>query len=343
MGRNFKHRKVAIAILASLMTGAVALPLIASEAFYKDKSRGWFWKEKQPLPSEPPPPPLVELPIGGVAPTKEASADPKEPPTFSVKWFQQNYMSIFESAVDNPTPANMDKFRVVTRVMMDKASNATQLFRERAALDTDLDEQNRYPIASVMRSQMGTNINENTDTNLRYLSDKAFFWVFLDEECNFCGIQYSIINDLVKKTGLQVSYIVKQGKPIFGMNENDDVLPDVGHSENLNLKLTPSIVMVVPPQKFVVLTQGMLSADLLSERILLAAKSEGLLDNFRYAQTNPNVAGLLNPNQIKAMGNLDIKGADFDTRVREALRENVEQINAVRKKATHTVASKGSN
>lgn len=328
MGRHNSAKRVATAAVTAIVFASFTMPLIASDSFLRDKSRGWFWRETQPVepvPEEKKPEPVVQI----QSEAKPAEA-PAEPPTFSVSWFEKNYMKVFEQAVDNPTPETMDRWRMVTRVMLDKASNATQVFRERAALDVELDEQNRYPIANVMRSQATANIMRNVDANLNFLSEKVALWVFLDEECNFCGIQYSVVKELAAKTKMDVTYIVKQGKPIFGMNESDEVLPDLGHSERLGLKLTPAVVMVVPPEKFVVLTQGMLSADMLSERILLAAKNEGILDGHRYAETNPNVAGLISSDQIRSFANLDMKSPNFDTRIRDVLRKNIEQLNAAR-------------
>jgi len=63
---------------------------------------------------------------------------------------------------------------------------------------------------------------------------------------------------------------------------------------------------------------------------LLAAKNEGIIDNYQYASVNPNVAGLLTPDQINGLGDLD--GKNFASRVREALRENMDYLNATRKK-----------
>lgn len=316
-------------LFLSLMIGYVGFAAAEIDPFLHDKARGWFWKE--PIPQEEEPKKEEEKPNEPVVVIdNKKSENPKEPPTFSVEWFQKNYMSILYRAIDDPTPENVDKWRLATRVMLDKASNVVQVFRERLAVDPDLDEQNRYPIANVMRSQMQANLMRNIDSALNYLSDKMGLWVFLDENCNFCRIQYHIIKDLAKKTKLEIRYIVKQGRPIFGMSEDEEVLPDLGQSEFLNIKLTPAIVMVIPPEKYIVLSQGMLSADIISERILLAAKSEGLLDKKRYAETNPNVAGLITPEQINSLSDLKLDSPDFSKRIREIIRENMGELNATR-------------
>jgi len=317
--------------VAFVSAAALAMPLFAYEAFLREKQRGWFWREAQPLAEKEkmPEEPLAPPPAVVASPEPQATKE-EAPPTFSVKWFQKHYMDLFEKTVDNPTAENMDQWRLATRVMIDKASNVAQVFRERAALDVELDEQNRYPIANAMRMDMGRQLLANQSSAIKFVGTKAALWVFLDEECSYCRLQYNIIKTFVKEHDLTVSYIVRQGKPIFEMSEDEEVLPDLGHSEALGIKLTPAVVMVAPPDKMVVLTQGMLAADALGERLLLAAKHEGILSEDRYAETNPNVAGLLSPKQINSLGALDFHGPGFAKKVREMLRENISQINASR-------------
>ena len=333
--RTSFHRLLLRRLGVFSLSFAMTIPLFANEAFLRDKQRGWFWREEVLLPTAPAEEPPIEPASVSVEATPMESREQRaEPPTFSVKWFQKHYMGLFERAVDDPTPENMDQWRLATRVMIDKASNAAQVFRERAALDVELDEQNRYPIATAMRMDMERNLLENQDDTVRFIGTRAALWVFLDEDCSYCRLQYNIIKTLAKQTDLTVSYIVRQGKPIFDMTEDDDVLPDLGHSETLGIRLTPAVVMVYPPDKMIVLSQGMLSGAELSERIILAAKQEGVLDEDRYARVNPNVAGLLTPSQIQSLGAKDFHGPGFAKAVRAMLRENMDQINALRRRYT---------
>jgi len=311
-----------------LLTASIAIA--AQRGFLEDRGRGWFWYERVQTPPEPE---EVEGRVERAQP-QAVQTQPQAvqaPRTFSVEWFKQHYERLLVEAIDNPTPENVDTYRVATRVMLDKASNVAQVFRERLALDQDLDEFARYPAGTALRQHGEFLRSANVDAVMKYLSDKVGLWVFLDEECHYCEIQAGIAKELASKHGFYVSYIVKQGRPFGVLTEKDEVLPDLGHAQMLNLMMTPAVVMVDPANnKFVVLSQGMLARDQLEERILLAAKNEGIIDNYQYASVNPNVAGLLTPAQISGLGDLGSK--NFASEVRKALRENIDYLNATRKK-----------
>lgn len=224
-----------------------------------------------------------------------------------------------EAAIDDPTDANVDKYRYVTRVMMDKATNFSHKFQERAVLDAALDETNRFPISSAMRSDFYRQINQNKAHYMRKLAERAGLWVFLDAECSFCERQYPIVKRMAKEHGLYVIFITKQGGPIFDMKPDDEVLPDAGHSKVMQVSVYPATVLVAPPDKHVVVSQGMLSEDLIVDRVLLAAKHVGLLDEGQYAEVNPNYSGLLSPQQIAGLGAVDFSDPFFTRKIREAV------------------------
>ena len=310
-------------LLPAAMLVTASFVSAADQPFLTDKARGWFWYEKQPDPPPPkekeqkPPPPVAAVPAK--AASSPAAAPQPGPSTFSVKWFQQNYSKVMEDAIDDPTDAKMDKYRYVTRVMVDKATNFSHKFQERAVLDAALDETNRFPISSAMRSDFYRQINQNKAHYMRQLSDRAGLWVFLDAECSFCERQYPIVKRMAKEHGLYVIFITKQGGPIFDMRSDDEVLPDAGHSKVMQVSVYPATVLVAPPDKHVVVSQGMLSEDLIVDRVLLAAKHIGLLDEGQYAEVNPNYSGLLSPQQISKLGMVDFSDPFFTRKIRDAV------------------------
>lgn len=203
--------RIPVYLLPLALLATASFVSAADQPFLTDKARGWFWYEKQP---DPPPPKEKEPkqpPPAAAAPAKpasspEASAQSQPgPATFSVKWFQQNYATVMEDAIDDPTDAKMDKYRYVTRVMVDKATNFSHKFQERAVLDAALDETNRFPISSAMRSDFYRQINQNKAHYMRQLADRAGLWVFLDAECSFCERQYPIVKRMAKEHGLSTS------------------------------------------------------------------------------------------------------------------------------------------
>ena len=304
-------------------------------AFLSERARGWFWYEQIPVPQEEEKEPEKEEPPKVIiAPQEDSKKEAKSEervPTFSVEWFRENYLKLFEEAIDNPTKENVDKYRIATRVMLDKASNIAEVFRERVALDPDLDESVLYPISTALRSHQQYLQSANSEEVIAYLRDKIGIWVFLDENCEYCAIQGGSVKEWLKKNKIEHAFIVKQGRPFGALTQEDNILPDIGQSETLGIKITPAIVMVDPSsEKFIVLSQGLISTDVLQERLLLAAKDQGIIDRYQYAAVSQNSFGLLSPEQIKDMA--DIDSNDFSKQVRQALRANLDTVQAHRMK-----------
>ena len=168
----------------------LASPAFAIDKFLQKKEEGWFWYEREP---EPPPEPLPPEPQKP-APQVEKKAEPKKAPALSVEWFQNEYLKILNAAVDDPSPENVRKYRYSTRVMLDKASNFSQAFQRESLLDPLLDEANRMPFSSASRgSFMRLTIQEQIKAT-KEIGKKAGLWIFLDESCAFCALQYPIIS-----------------------------------------------------------------------------------------------------------------------------------------------------
>ena len=77
-----------------------------------------------------------------------------------------------------------------------------------------------------------------------------------------------------RKHGFLVKYISLDGK---GLPNIPAWVPDLGQSGTLNVRMTPTTVLVAPPDHFLVVSQGMMAQTQLEERMLVAAESEGLL------------------------------------------------------------------
>lgn len=277
----------------------MAVPVAANDVntFIREKERGWFWYEVEPEP--PPEPPLPEpLPPAAVAPV--APSEP--PPPLSVDWFKEYYPSVLNGAIDNPTPENVASYRYATRVMLDKASNFAHEFKRQALLDPLLDESNRYPFSSAARGSFANFTNQQKREAVQSIAARAGLWVFLDESCPFCSMQYPIIARTAKERGFVVSYITPDGSRPEWMAKEDEVLKDEGQSSVLKIQVRPATVLVVPPETLTVITQGMLSQDLLEERLLVAGDMAGLLGDKDRLNAFPMERGLLTTQDIQEAG-----------------------------------------
>lgn len=307
-------RRISLTLSLALAAGAFVASVqaqqqrnpVRSESIYKAQEEGWFWYEREPdLPKEeevkPPPPkaPPVQSVIKLEAP-KEAK--PPEVVPLSVKWFQQEYLGLMQTAIDDPSEENVRNYRYATRVMMDKASNITREFQKQSLLDSLLDESVRSPFSTAARGSFQAWSNENKRKAIKAMNTKAGLWVFLDNECPFCSMQYPIVDRMAKELNYEVFYITPDGNRPPWLMGNVPVLKDSGQSKTLRIGVRPAIALVVPPEKVTVITQGMLSQDLLEERILIAGDAAGLITGQARKNAFPEERGILTPEDIRALG-----------------------------------------
>lgn len=302
MRRVTNTAAAAIAAAAILSFAALhAAPAFAVEGFLQEKEEGWFWYQREPEPPEPEPEPKPpkQAPVTPAPPPK---AEPPKPEALSVEWFQTQYPQILNKAVDDPTAENVQKYRYATRVMLDKASNFTHVFQRQSLLDPLLDESIRTPFSSAARGSFQALTDKERTDAVNSINKVAGLWVFLDDKCPFCALQYPLVARTAKERGFLVTYITPDGKRPSWMASTDDLQADSGQSKYLRIGVRPAVALVVPPEKITVLTQGMLSQDLLEERILHAGDEAGLLSAEIRKKAFPNERGLLTPQDIREIG-----------------------------------------
>lgn len=314
--------KFVVVLFAGCIVAGWTLRASAIDEFILRKEEGWFWyqdpiepKEPEPKPEEPTPPPKKTPETNVISMPK-----PEEPPPLSAEWFRKNYSKYLDKAVDDPSPENVAQYRYLTRVMLDKASNFARQFRQQTLLDPYLDESNRYPFANAMRGAFQRLNDKDRKQIIKDLSQKAGLWVFLDERCEFCVIQYPVIARAARENGFLVRYITPDGKRPSWFKEGDEVSKDMGQSQFLKIKVWPATALVVPPDKILVISQGLLSDDLIEERILAAADKAGLIPQSDRFKVYPNERGILSPQDIQEAGKY--LGKD-DSKFREELQNRI--------------------
>ncbi|ADV02146.1 conjugal transfer protein TraF [Alicycliphilus denitrificans] len=280
-----------------------AEPAFAIDQFILDKEDGWFWYEREPEPETPVKPPEIKPePKNPVEPAPPKKTQPQKVEPLSVEWFQKEYQQILNKAIDEPSQENVRKYRYATRVMLDKASNFTHVFQRESLLDPLLDEANRMPFSSASRGSFMRLTIEEQAKAIKAISEKAGLWVFLDESCAFCALQYPIVARMAQDRKLTVIYITPDGKRPPWMAKTDDVRAESGQSKFLRIGVRPAVAVVVPPENVTVLTQGLLSQDMLEERLLFAGDQSGLLSKEISDKAFPERRGLLTPDDIKEIG-----------------------------------------
>jgi conjugal transfer pilus assembly protein TraF len=286
-------RKLALALPGVLLMAFLGIAHAQHPSqFDKFEGDGYYWYKKDPEPEPPkkPTPPPVAKPA-------EAAKAP-EPKPMSVAWIRANMPKLLDAAIDNPTRENVANYMYAQRVILDKSQNFSDMAADVVSSDAYLDENNRVPLAAFAQNSFIMEQNDNKIAAMKQLADKSGVWVFVDkpEKCRACA---SYVNEVVnsKIVGLQTAY---------GFNTRViDVSTPEGSmaAQRLNLKLTPTTVLVVPPSSFYIVSQGLMAASTLQEKILVAARMNGMIKEEMLAKIQPYSKGLLNNDALNSAAN----------------------------------------
>ncbi|MFT0546941.1 conjugal transfer protein TraF [Allopusillimonas ginsengisoli] len=273
--------------------------------FFYGGSEGWFWYEDPPLPEEEKEEKLEEPPQS-LAPADKAEEpeQKKGPEPFSVQWLRQNMPILLDRAINDPTKENVEAYEYAKRVLLDRAQRYAEQTRDVVANDPLLDENNRVPLSTFAKKEFLANRKDGLADALKYLSGVAGIWMFFDSTCSFCHLQASQIMDLAKDYKFHTRFISMNGQ---GMPMLPEWYVDAGHAKALGLTMTPTTVLVVPPDKYYIISQGAMARDQLEERILVAADSNGLLPEDKRAGTRAFDKGVLRSEDLEGFESDDPK------------------------------------
>lgn len=279
-----KKITLATCLLANFAHSEVIEPKLSNPNFLKGQADGWFWyKDPKDVPPQSPleikrsekPSPNITI----TTKKEDAKSVDKVSATtpFSVVWLRENMPKLQEAAIDNPTKENVSAYMYAQRLAMDKAQNYAEKVRDVVAADPFLDENNRVPIASFASSQFDRSVSRGKDDALKSIATKAGLWVFYDSKCTFCGPQVNQANEVAKKYGFSTKFISIDNHGLPGLLEAGQWIKDSGQAKLLNIKITPTTVLVSPPNNYFVVSQGLMAQDALADRLILAAQSNDML------------------------------------------------------------------
>ncbi|WP_347987644.1 conjugal transfer protein TraF [Methylomonas sp. AM2-LC] len=274
---------------------AVAEPEVS---YFADKQRGWFWYEVLPEPvlgKKPEPDllksapsqsetndkqPKVEVP----PPTQATQIPPDEPAPLSSAWLRKNMESYLNQAIDDPSHENVAAFYYLQRVMMDKAERFTNAARYVVMSDPQLDETVRRPIATYAANEANHQASVAAERALKDIAGQAGILFFFRSDCAYCHVQAPILSMLERAYGFKVYAVSLDGLPMpNGLFGNFKL--DRGQAALLGVEQTPAMFLMKPPKKIVPLSQGVLSLEEMTGRILLAGKEAGWIDPSQYQTT----------------------------------------------------------
>lgn len=265
-------------------------PNAGSKMFDDFKGDGFYWYKKEPEKR-------VEKKeeLKPEAFIQQSIQQDSKPQALSTAWLRANLPILRDKAIDDPTRENVANLMYAQRIVLDKGQNFSQAVKETVATDPFLDENNRVPVSQYAQvSQLG-DIRKSKDEVLNYLSTISGIWVFVDtpEKCSACE---SYVNDVLVGSNGLTGFV---GKHKFEFKKIYVNTPEgQAAAKALNLKLTPTTVLVVPPNGYYLISQGLMHESLLYERMLVASKAYGLLPKDLIDKANPYGKGILTQQEM---------------------------------------------
>ena len=274
---------VGLATASALLPGTAASTTGTIDRYFELHGEGWFWYESEPKPSpeEPPKPPTA-------SPTDKKAPPPTavEPPPLSAEWLRINLPKYLDRALDEPTPDHVASYYYLQRVALDKSNKFSDVAQEVVTEDYALDEVSRRPLATYAVNEMNRVAGEKRGEVLREIGAKAGILFVYHSECQYCQVQAPVLKAFARTYGFTILPIALDGLPMAD-GSFPDYRPDTGQARELGVQQTPAMFLAQPPNRVVQLAQGALSIDELTQRVVMAAKQLGLIDEKSYDSTRP--------------------------------------------------------
>lgn len=259
--------KAAIPILT------IALPLLAPPAMgqqtiasdrpsiqdgrYGRGDEGWFFYKDPPESKTRPP---IELP-----PPSESS--PVKPPVLSAEWLRDNLDKYRFLAIDNPNRENVELYLMLQKLTMDKAEQFALASRAVAQQNPALDETVANPTSTFSRRVMSEVQEASQNEVTKKIGKRAGIYYFFQSTCQYCHQQNRNVPFITSILGVSVLPISLDGMP-----STDGLLPnwrpDYGQGQYLGVTSTPTMYLVEPGGKVMLIANGVRSVPEIRERII---------------------------------------------------------------------------
>ena len=273
-----------------LVCTAVPFPQAVAQSaepapFFQKKEEGWFWRKEDPLPKPPKPP--ASAPVVVVEPPKPR---PAEQQPFTAAWLRKNLPLLQEKSFDNPTRENILAYFYAQRVLLDKSQTWAETSQKVVLTEPALDEVSRTSFSTFGRLATASAQGKARDAVINRLTTVGGLWMFYDSTCSYCLSMAEVVQQASVNHGFVAKYISIDNKPLPGINK---WVNDQGQAKMLDLKITPTVVFVVPPNGYFIVSQGAMALTDLLDRILIAAENQEMLTTAELKTIYPERSGIL--------------------------------------------------
>jgi len=273
-------------LLASTLTFSIALATAQTSfavetRFLDGKQEGFFWYKDPRLvePEEEKPEPEVAAKPSVQVEAPSAPAEPTGPAPLSAEWIRTNLPKYLDTAIDNPTPENVAAYLYLQKYSMDKATRFSEV-SERVTLGTSLDADLSRPSSQFAKDVVDNKARLNQRALMAKIGDRAGLFVFVENtEESFA--QANVLETFINMYGFSMVPIAVQ--PLSeSFRVLGDVLPDNGHTAQLDIQKYPAIALMDGNGTFDVLSQNMVALSGLEKRVAVSALRLGVITEAEY-------------------------------------------------------------
>lgn len=188
--------------------------------------------------------------------------------------------------MDDPSPENVRAVLYLQRLAMDKSSKYADVTQAVTNGNPFLDEVSRRPTATF-GTQLATSKSEAAKKAVfRDIATKSGIWYFFRSDCQYCERQGPVLRSISDQYGIPVVAISLDGGPPPGGDFAQRYLVDSGQAAQLQVRSTPAIYLVQPKtQQFAPIVQGLIAADELVDRFLIAAHAAKWITEDQFQST----------------------------------------------------------
>ncbi len=272
--------------------------------------RGWFYY--QPLP------PLV--PPAKPDPARPKPNEPQSAVPLGSAWLRKNLPIYLDRAVDQPTLANVRRYRYLERLAMDRSSAYSDASARLTMLDPVLDEQQVRPLTALAKATHHAEMNRDRQRLLSGISEQAGLWFFFRSNCPYCHAQVPALLSLARVHGFSILPISIDQKPMPGEGLPRFVA-DNGQASKLGVQVTPTLFLVHRDGRVLPLATGLQTMDQIEFRITELGHAMGWISDADFAAIQPLQNTLLD-DVAAGLGN----GAEPDQLIDQLIRRGAGRL-----------------
>jgi conjugal transfer pilus assembly protein TraF len=242
-----------------ILLSFLALRVRAEEPQYFDEHRqGWFWYEI-----------IKEL-------EKKEDKKPIEPPKIQTQSPQPTVQDIrkkgeelFNRAVIDPTPENVQAYMAYQKLMLDRSQRFAEAWRSVLWEHPELDETVHHP-TSTLGIQIATAEEKNSMREvIGKLSQTGELIFFFRSTCPYCQEESRLLKALEQNYSIGIIAVSLDGQEL---DDWQDYQMDGGQAQNLGVTEVPALFLFIPPDKVIRVSTGFIPYDDLEKRLYIAGR-----------------------------------------------------------------------